>query len=741
MKILLTIFFCCLLYLDAHSKELKIATANGDGGYFTLAKSIKNILLDSKLDVNISLIKTDGSVDNIKRLEDGSVNFAIVQNDVAFFAENGLNLFSNHKIDDLRYVISFYKEPVFFVTNRKDIYDLEQLMHKRVNIGKIGSGTRNSVLMILKEIGILDSIIPVTKGIKESLLMLKENKIEATVVNHLDQDILNAIKQGKMHVVPIKKRIVQALHNTYPFYTNFETKIFDESINTLSTTAIFVTRDDVSPLLVEQIVSKLYKDYNHLIFTVDSQNTKTPFSNNSLHFYHEGVKNFIDKNNIKIKEAVIDIYLLYIILSLFLVIVFLLTIVILVLNFSHIFHRYSSSHKLVEWIKKIYEFLVRYKYLFLLFIIIIIYITFVLLIKYFEHKWAIENEILSQFDNFSFYESLRWLFVFGSSGYSGNFFPNSEAGKIIASFVPLIGIGGIIALVGLVVYDKLKSFILEGKGMQAQKIKDHIILCGWNQNSHFIIKNLLHKNLTTKKQIVILADIDYNQIIKQYNFDPMMVFFVKGKATKREDLLKANLPQADIAIVISEDGTVESDANTILQVLTIEKYCLELEDEGKRKNRANIYTIAEIIDPQNEQIAIDASVDQIISLGNIEAKIFTQAVQNPGVARFLNEIMTYNDENDIYSFPIREDHKLFNKTYDEILTMLRKYNILLLSINIENKKNKKQIAQILKQNGLNKTIITNPFSDNEKNYRVQKDDLIIVLAQYEKNIIKMLKEI
>ena len=277
--------------------------------------------------------------------------------------------------------------------------------------------------------------------------------------------------------------------------------------------------------------------------------------------------------------------------------------------------------------------------------------------------------------------------------------------------------------------------------MGVKRVKDHIILCGWNDNAHFIINNLLHKNIIHKKQVVILADMQYEEPIKKYAFDPMYVFYVKGEATVREDLLRANITEADIAIVISDNKLPEADAKNILKVLTIEKYCTELEETGKRVGRSNIHTIAEIANPQNISIAEDAGVDQIISLGNIESKIFTQAVQNPGVAKFINEIVTYNEQNDIYSFAISSSSQLYNKTYDEILFILRKYKILLLSINVENKKSKAQTEEIMKKFNLKNPVITNPFNDSSSKYRTHENDLIIVLAQYEKIVVDALKKL
>jgi len=268
--------------------------------------------------------------------------------------------------------------------------------------------------------------------------------------------------------------------------------------------------------------------------------------------------------------------------------------------------------------------------------------------------------------------------------------------------------------------------------MLSDKIKNHIVICGWNENSKFVVENLLHDNLDKKRQIVILASSVHEEEIKSSIIDPIRVFYVSGIATNKSDLEKVKIDKADIAIIVSDSTYKEDpDARVILKALTIKKFF--------KDNKRSIYTVAEIKEPTNISIAQDAEIDQIVALNNIQAKIFTQAISNPGVTKFINEIVTYNDDNDIYSFVVKENSILKNKTYDEILVALREHNILLLSINFEYRRTKEEIEQIKSQFSLKKSIITNPINDEEKNYKAQIGDLLIVLCQYENILTKALK--
>ncbi|MCK5538589.1 MAG: NAD-binding protein, partial [Bacteroidales bacterium] len=510
---------------------------------------------------------------------------------------------------------------------------------------------------------------------------------------------------------------------------------------TLAVKSILIAKKDIDKEIIYEITRLLYENYQDLDFPKGLEKSKDAFSANPLNAWHAGTQAFFETENIKpsiVSDS--DSYVLYVVFSIFLIVPLVLFIIFSILYGADMFFTTDSQHAFIDSIKMLYLKLLNYKYILFFAIMFMLYLICIFLVKYFEHTWAIQHNVFSSFDNIPLYKSLLWLFVFAMSGFNDSIFPHSNEGKFIVSLIPMIGLGGILALAGLITSDQIKKYFLEAKGMGRRKDRNHIILCGWNDNAHFIVENLLHKNISVKKKIVILADLEDKDKIEQFEFDKRYVSYVSGNAGSRNDLERANFVEADMAIVVPNGHSEDRDARVILNVLTIEKFCLELEESGER-SKLNIHTIAQISDAKNEQIAQDAGVDQIISLGNIESKIFTQAVHNPGVAKFVNEVFTYNDLNDIYSLPITENSTLFDKTYDEILSMLREHKILLLSINIEFRKNTNDVKDILKEAKLSKAIITNPFDEHELAYRTKKDDLLIVLAQYEENIIKAVKEL
>ena len=134
---ILILFSLSIVLLQANT-TLKIASANKDDTYDKLAQSIKRIV-EKNSNYKIEIVNTLGSVDNIRRLEKDQVDLAIVQNDAAFYAEEGIGPFSTPLLD-LQMLFAFYDEPIYIITNQKNINSIEQLENMRINVGQKKSG-------------------------------------------------------------------------------------------------------------------------------------------------------------------------------------------------------------------------------------------------------------------------------------------------------------------------------------------------------------------------------------------------------------------------------------------------------------------------------------------------------------------------------------------------------------------------------------------------------------------------
>ena len=119
---------------------LDIATGPSDGSYFQIAQDIKNVA--GKDGIDLQVMATKGSLENLELLGGGKVDLAIVQLDALKFMSDvvkqdlGLNLFEKIKV-----VMNLYPEEIHILTNKKDIQTFYNLEGKRVSVGPPGGGT------------------------------------------------------------------------------------------------------------------------------------------------------------------------------------------------------------------------------------------------------------------------------------------------------------------------------------------------------------------------------------------------------------------------------------------------------------------------------------------------------------------------------------------------------------------------------------------------------------------------
>ena len=146
MKKALLILILCL-YASAVS-AFTIATGPSDGSYFQIAQDIKNVAGKEAIDVQV--MPTKGSIENIQLLGAGKVDLAIMQLDALRFVsevlkkQQDLNLFDNIKV-----ILNLYPEEIHVLSSNKDIESFYQLEGKRISVGTEGGGTAVTAAVLL----------------------------------------------------------------------------------------------------------------------------------------------------------------------------------------------------------------------------------------------------------------------------------------------------------------------------------------------------------------------------------------------------------------------------------------------------------------------------------------------------------------------------------------------------------------------------------------------------------------
>ena len=125
MKKLLSVLICTffvvglLVGCGGEKKPAKqfvnIATGGTAGVYYPLGGAIAEILNKAIPGMNATAQTTGASVANINMLKDKKIELAMVQNDTAYYAFNGTEMFKDKKVDGIRGLSTLYNETIQIV--------------------------------------------------------------------------------------------------------------------------------------------------------------------------------------------------------------------------------------------------------------------------------------------------------------------------------------------------------------------------------------------------------------------------------------------------------------------------------------------------------------------------------------------------------------------------------------------------------------------------------------------------
>ncbi|TCO70176.1 TAXI family TRAP transporter solute-binding subunit [Marinisporobacter balticus] len=253
---------------------VNIGTGGTAGTYFPLGGAFAEIWNNNIEGINATAQSTGASVANINLLKDKKVEVVIVQNDVAWYTENGEVMFKDGKYEDIRGLVTMYSEPLQVVTTDSSIKSVMDLKGKRVAVGAIGSGVEANARQIIAAAG-LDfekDIDAKFLSFGEASTGLKDKQVDAAF---LTAGIPTAAIQdlGAQHdvfVVPVDGEIADALLEKYKFFTKFTIPANTYNgqtadVQTLTVKSMLAVNAELNEDLAYQLVKTIYENHDRVV--------------------------------------------------------------------------------------------------------------------------------------------------------------------------------------------------------------------------------------------------------------------------------------------------------------------------------------------------------------------------------------------------------------------------------------------------------------------------------------------
>ena len=252
---------------------LNIATGGTAGTYYPLGGALAELLNQNIKGMNASAQSTGASVANVNMLKDGSVDIAFIQNDIAYYAANGTEMFKDNKMEGIRGIAALYPETIQFVTTADTgIKSINDLKGKKVAVGASGSGAEANARQILAAYGLTyDDINVQYLSFGEAADALKDGNVDVGVVvaGFPTAAIQDLAANKSAAIIPIDAEHADKLIKQYPYFTKISVPKGtypgqEADVDTVAVKCVIVTTDKLSDDLGEQIVKSIYEHLDRM---------------------------------------------------------------------------------------------------------------------------------------------------------------------------------------------------------------------------------------------------------------------------------------------------------------------------------------------------------------------------------------------------------------------------------------------------------------------------------------------
>lgn len=419
-----------------------------------------------------------------------------------------------------------------------------------------------------------------------------------------------------------------------------------------------------------------------------------------------------------------------------------------------IHHLRGDHHHLPDFLQydDLRQYWLRYRhYLYGLAILLLVYVLVPNVILHFEREFAETHQVVSPFQNLGMLSALRWLVVLSVTGYTGGMFPVSPTAEIAATAtMPLTWAGLGVAVVFEFYFIQRRK--RRRSGMEPVDFENHVLICGWNDR----VPKLVDKSIQAGEEFlrddrarIVVLDSRFREPLEN---SPELkrlhrrheLEFIDGDAKDRRALDMANASEAKTIILVAEDRSTDADEKTLLRALTISRHCREKHDQHALDN---IYIVAEVNDDQIREALFKADVNEVVCGPDVTENVLIQSTFNHGLSEILEELLNYNSANEFYLIDADRYEFLVGKRFDEALQTLREHDVLLVAIKIRFMENgtelidQERIEKRLEDFSLDRQIITNPIYEGESAYRIREEDQLFVLAEDEHSIAENLASV
>ena len=170
----------------AADKRISIGTAGTAGALYPMGVAMAETINRHVPGFKASAEASSASLENLRNLSQGNVDWAISQNEVAYLAYNGQGKYKGRALTSLRSLFgTILSWAQIFTSAGSSINSVKDFKGKRIGVGAPGSGGERAAQKILQYYGLTyKDIKPEFMSNPEMVTALKDGSLDAFIITH-----------------------------------------------------------------------------------------------------------------------------------------------------------------------------------------------------------------------------------------------------------------------------------------------------------------------------------------------------------------------------------------------------------------------------------------------------------------------------------------------------------------------------------------------------------------------------
>ncbi|MBU4275478.1 MAG: TAXI family TRAP transporter solute-binding subunit [Proteobacteria bacterium] len=219
----LTLGLVLALPAAAADKRISIGTAGTAGALYPMGVAMAETINRHVPGFKASAEASSASLENIRNLGQGNVDWAISQGEVAFQAYNGLDKYKGRAQTTLRSLFgTILSVAQIFTSADSKINSVKEFKGKRIGVGAPGSGGERAAQKILSYYGLTyKDIKPEFMSNAEMVAALKDGTLDAFIITHplKSAALLDLTTSYKVKMIPVAD---EGFYKEYPYFTKMD---------------------------------------------------------------------------------------------------------------------------------------------------------------------------------------------------------------------------------------------------------------------------------------------------------------------------------------------------------------------------------------------------------------------------------------------------------------------------------------------------------------------------------------